>query len=469
VYFRSDKYAPDSTEGATLLAHELTHTLQQTRGVHAQMSNTFSMSSPGDPSEQEAESMAQRAVSGPLPQPGSVTSVPAQLQGDWLDDAGNALGNAYDATSSAVSSTYNTVATAAGNAYDAASGAVSKAYDSTSEAVGNVATAASNTAKNAVASVSAAVKTVAASPQKAKEDLLAKVTAMRLRFEKADPDSIHATDSKLTTLNSHISQINALGTTAAIPLVLPTAGPAIGSGVIKALTAIGEAIGGIEIATIIVGLLPWLLLLLLFGALLSSDTPVADEKGKEEESEEDKRKKKEKEEEQERDKEKKKEKEKEEEDEKDKRLNTPLKWNPFTTVKNAVASGGVVGALELGEGVPSPPTGLQYDAHHVWPKFAGGPEKQPLMGIFSFVHLSLMHPLMLNPLLTRTFSITTRTTDPLNVAFIARLRTDAAKRAQVAAVLTGFYLALNTQTSPPIPPEAYQRGISSAFVDIPFT
>lgn len=90
------------------------------------------------------------------------------------------------------------------------------------------------------------------------------------------------------------------------------------------------------------------------------------------------------------------------------------------------------------------------------------------MGIRSFVHLSVMHPSMLNPALLLAFPITTRTTDPKNVAFIARLRIDAAKRLEVAAVLTGFYsTALNAVTDPPIPPSAYIPGITSSLVDIP--
>jgi hypothetical protein len=58
VFFRSGEYNPGSSSGRELLAHELTHVVQQDgAGVRAKMS----VSQPGDPHELEADSMA-RAV-----------------------------------------------------------------------------------------------------------------------------------------------------------------------------------------------------------------------------------------------------------------------------------------------------------------------------------------------------------------------------------------------------------------------
>jgi len=464
IYFRAGKYAPDSSDGARLLAHELTHTLQQPRNNHASLSGTLPVSKPGDASEREADSVSHQVLAGFQPAP--VTPVGRQLQGNWLDDAKDALAAGVDVTTSTVSNAYNAVATVAGEAYDATAGAVNQGVASVSGTVNAGAGAVTGTVIGAVSGVVDAVQAATGNPEQIRADILAKVAAMRQRFAQADPDSIHATGPQISSLNAHISQLNGLSATASVslfPLLSPAAGPAVAPAAEGILTGIVEFLLGATVAAFLSGIIIILLILLLFGALLSSDTPVPDEK------EDEKKKQKEQEDEEER---KKREKEKEEEEEKKKKRDdnkraTPFSWDPTITVAKAVGSGGTVGALVLGPGVPSPPTGLRFDAHHVWPKFIGGPEKQPLMGIFSFIHLSIMHPLMLNPLLTTTFGITTRTTDPKNVAFIARLRTDSAERLRVAGILTGFYLSLNTQTNPPIPASAFTPGISSSFVDIP--
>jgi hypothetical protein len=58
VFFRSGEYNPGSSSGRELLAHELTHVVQQTGdGIHRKMT----VSDPGDAHEVEADSMA-RAV-----------------------------------------------------------------------------------------------------------------------------------------------------------------------------------------------------------------------------------------------------------------------------------------------------------------------------------------------------------------------------------------------------------------------
>jgi len=57
VFFRQGEYSPGTSAGRELLAHELTHVVQQTGGVQRKMS----VSQPGDPHELEADQMA-RAV-----------------------------------------------------------------------------------------------------------------------------------------------------------------------------------------------------------------------------------------------------------------------------------------------------------------------------------------------------------------------------------------------------------------------
>jgi hypothetical protein len=57
VFFASGQYAPGSSAGRELLAHELTHVVQQTGGVQAKLE----VSTPGDAYEREADAVA-RAV-----------------------------------------------------------------------------------------------------------------------------------------------------------------------------------------------------------------------------------------------------------------------------------------------------------------------------------------------------------------------------------------------------------------------
>lgn len=55
IFFAPGEYSPSSSSGRELLAHELTHVVQQ-RGAPA--TGPLSVSQPGDPSEREAEQAA---------------------------------------------------------------------------------------------------------------------------------------------------------------------------------------------------------------------------------------------------------------------------------------------------------------------------------------------------------------------------------------------------------------------------
>jgi Domain of unknown function (DUF4157) len=57
IYFGAGQYQPDTDQGQRLLAHELTHTIQQTSGRSALQTDSL-ISQPGDPLEREAEAMA---------------------------------------------------------------------------------------------------------------------------------------------------------------------------------------------------------------------------------------------------------------------------------------------------------------------------------------------------------------------------------------------------------------------------
>jgi outer membrane protein OmpA-like peptidoglycan-associated protein len=66
VYFREGEYKPNSPEGRHLLAHELTHTIQQSRGTVSGTSigGGVAISEPGDSFEQEASSAADTVARG---------------------------------------------------------------------------------------------------------------------------------------------------------------------------------------------------------------------------------------------------------------------------------------------------------------------------------------------------------------------------------------------------------------------
>jgi hypothetical protein len=71
IVFGAGKYAPGTSSGKRLLAHELAHTIQQSRGGAAPPTNR-----PGSPLEQDASQAAERAVQGGAPAQVSASSAP---------------------------------------------------------------------------------------------------------------------------------------------------------------------------------------------------------------------------------------------------------------------------------------------------------------------------------------------------------------------------------------------------------
>jgi ribonuclease HI len=61
VFFRQGEYQPGSPAGNKLLAHELTHVVQQTENVRAKMT----IGQPGDRYEQEADRVAEQVAAMP--------------------------------------------------------------------------------------------------------------------------------------------------------------------------------------------------------------------------------------------------------------------------------------------------------------------------------------------------------------------------------------------------------------------
>ncbi len=100
VVFQSDKYAPESDSGKRMLAHELTHVVQQRSGPvdGTPAAGGIQISHPSDRFEQAAESTAERVMSSPTAT--AVTPVAAasasvqrageeeeELQGDFVQRA----------------------------------------------------------------------------------------------------------------------------------------------------------------------------------------------------------------------------------------------------------------------------------------------------------------------------------------------------------------------------------------------
>lgn len=92
VYFGAGK-APGNNE---LTAHELTHVVQQVGETQVQQSikAKLTTSSPKDAVEQEADAVAHRVMSGEDVAVEQTTS--ANIHGDWVSDAWNAVGDAFD-------------------------------------------------------------------------------------------------------------------------------------------------------------------------------------------------------------------------------------------------------------------------------------------------------------------------------------------------------------------------------------
>jgi hypothetical protein len=82
VVFQSGKYEPESDSGKRMLAHELTHVVQQRSGPVAgtPAPGGIQISHPSDRFEQAAETSADRVMSSASSAPASVTAAPASVQ-----------------------------------------------------------------------------------------------------------------------------------------------------------------------------------------------------------------------------------------------------------------------------------------------------------------------------------------------------------------------------------------------------
>jgi uncharacterized protein DUF4157 len=88
IVFQSGKYAPESDSGKHMLAHELTHVVQQRSGPVAgtPAPGGIKISHPADSFEQAAESTANRAMSSPAPALAGTSPAPASIQREEDDE-----------------------------------------------------------------------------------------------------------------------------------------------------------------------------------------------------------------------------------------------------------------------------------------------------------------------------------------------------------------------------------------------
>jgi Domain of unknown function (DUF4157) len=88
VVFQRDKYDPSSAAGKTMLAHELTHVIQQRSGPvdGTSTGGGIKLSDPSDRYEREAASNADRVMAGPAPAPTQMSTASAAGVQRHLDD-----------------------------------------------------------------------------------------------------------------------------------------------------------------------------------------------------------------------------------------------------------------------------------------------------------------------------------------------------------------------------------------------
>ncbi|MGH3938434.1 MAG: DUF4157 domain-containing protein [Pseudonocardiaceae bacterium] len=84
IVFQRDRYDPSSTDGRTMLAHELTHVVQQRSGPveGTPAGGGIQVSDPSDRFEREAVSNAERAMSTPAPVAASPSGAAVQREAD---------------------------------------------------------------------------------------------------------------------------------------------------------------------------------------------------------------------------------------------------------------------------------------------------------------------------------------------------------------------------------------------------
>jgi hypothetical protein len=95
IFFREGAYQPHSSSGQVLIAHELTHVVQQSSGAVGGGGGKMTVNAPGDAFEQEAEAVA-KAVTNPGPAEVQRQAIPdeeeeeaVQMQPEEEEEAGS--------------------------------------------------------------------------------------------------------------------------------------------------------------------------------------------------------------------------------------------------------------------------------------------------------------------------------------------------------------------------------------------
>ena len=233
IYFGKGYYTPQSTAGRRLLAHELTHTLQQRGSNNIGAAKYINVSNPADPFEREADAVAERVASGlPLT---NVLASPAisVVQCDFLDDVASDVTSAYTDASSAASDVAGAVSSEVGSTVAAISSAASKAASAVVSVVSDVASTASNVAgqvyEAAVDTGKAAVTAISETGSDAKAALLkSRYDALVQQLQAAGGD-VKPSEEQRQSLNAQTSNLNASFTLTAPPLPDINVGEGIGN------------------------------------------------------------------------------------------------------------------------------------------------------------------------------------------------------------------------------------------------
>jgi hypothetical protein len=223
------------------------------------------------------------------------------------------------------------------------------------------------------------------------------------------------------------------------------------------------AVGALILEALAILAIIGIIILVIYAAIKINEEIKENEKEEEEKRKKEEEEKRKKEEEEKRKKEEEEKRKKEEEKEKGKKKCTKrFFWDPIFT---APAPGSMPGILEPCFGLPN--VGFVIIGHHSWPKYAGGLEAQPLLGMRASIHYDVIHPLLDVALLSAFGKDGLTRNTSLNGPFFARLRTDRGLRRQMTAALSLFYAGFSaTQCDPGIPPMNYEAGIGATLLSL---
>jgi hypothetical protein len=232
VAFGQGQWAPGSDRGDHLIAHELTHTLQD----------------------------------------GGATA--RTVRGDFLDDLGDAAGAVADAASETASEVAGAAAGAANDAYAAVAEVVGQGIDGAAEVAGAAAEAVTDAAAAVAGAVSGTVEAVDEAPELARQKLLGQVAGAQGRLGGVSPEALISDGPQVGALNAQLGTFSAVAGTAAFAPAIPW-GPAVPT-IGRILAAIIAALAGLAAWKIllIVAVVAAIILLILWFLDTSKTKPI---------------------------------------------------------------------------------------------------------------------------------------------------------------------------------------------------